>query len=86
MRRVETLHTVEQALQVIRSLWFEIKTALQTGERLVVEVRHSTRSLEQNKRMWAMLTDNPKTQGYDETNVAIENVLRDHFVRLTLVS
>ena len=57
MRRVETLHTVEQALQVIRSLWVEIKTALQTGERLAVEVRHSTRSLEQNKRMWAMLTD-----------------------------
>ena len=38
-------------------LWPQLKSALMAGHRMVLEVKPQTRSLEQNARMWAMLTD-----------------------------
>ena len=38
-------------------LWPAVKSQLTAGRRLVVELRHETRSLEANRRLWAMLTD-----------------------------
>ena len=37
--------------------WELVKAMLVAGHRMVLEVRPETRSLEQNKRLWAMLTD-----------------------------
>ncbi len=38
-------------------LWPQLKAALMAGHRMVLEVKPQTRSLEQNSRLWAMLTD-----------------------------
>ena len=38
-------------------LWPQLKSALMAGHRMVLEVKPQTRSLEQNSRLWAMLTD-----------------------------
>jgi hypothetical protein len=38
-------------------VWMQLKAALMAGHRMVVEVKPETRSLEQNARLWAMLTD-----------------------------
>lgn len=40
-----------------QQIWPLIKASLMAGHRMVVEVRKETRSLEQNRRLWAMLTD-----------------------------
>ena len=47
-----------QAHKVLTSVvWPEVKAQTMAGRRTVVEVRPETRSLEQNARLWAMLTD-----------------------------
>ena len=47
-----------QAHKVLTSVvWPEVKAQTMAGRRMVVEVRAETRSLEQNARLWAMLTD-----------------------------
>ncbi len=47
-----------QAHKVLTSVvWPEVKAQTMAGRRMVVEVRPETRSLEQNARLWAMLTD-----------------------------
>ena len=47
-----------QAHRVLTSVvWPEVKAQTMAGRRMVVEVRAETRSLEQNARLWAMLTD-----------------------------
>lgn len=38
-------------------VWPLVKASLMAGRRMVVEVKPETRSLEQNARLWAMLTD-----------------------------
>ena len=38
-------------------IWPQLKAALMAGHRMVLEVKPQTRSLEQNSRLWAMLTD-----------------------------
>jgi hypothetical protein len=38
-------------------VWTQLKAMLLAGHRMVVEVKPETRSLEQNARLWAMLTD-----------------------------
>ena len=38
-------------------LWPQLKAALMAGHRMVLEVKPQTRSLEQNSRLWAMLSD-----------------------------
>ena len=40
-----------------QQIWPLIKASLMAGHRMVVDVKKETRSLEQNARMWAMLTD-----------------------------
>lgn len=44
-----------KAMQTI--IWPRLKAMLSAGNRMVVTVRPETRSLEQNARMWAMLTE-----------------------------
>ena len=47
-----------QANAAIRTqLWPHLKAHLMAGRRMVVELRTETRSLEQNARLWAMLTE-----------------------------
>lgn len=47
-----------QAHQAIATAWTEcVKPMLLAGHRLVLEVKPETRSNEQNRRLWAMLTD-----------------------------
>ena len=53
-----TLFEPVQAHKVLtQQIWPLIKASLMAGHRMVVEVKKETRSLEQNARMWAMLTD-----------------------------
>jgi hypothetical protein len=40
-----------------KSIWPQLKSALIAGHKMVLEVKPSTRSLDQNARLWAMLTD-----------------------------
>ena len=47
-----------QANAALRTqLWPHLKAHLMAGRRMVVELRTETRSLEQNARLWAMLTE-----------------------------
>lgn len=47
-----------QAHKAIQAqVWPQLKSMLMAGHRMVVEVKPETRSLEQNARLWAMLTD-----------------------------
>ena len=39
------------------TIWPQLKAMLIAGHRMVVEVKPETRSSEQNRRLWAMLTD-----------------------------
>ena len=53
-----TMFEPVQAHKVLtQQIWPLIKASLMAGHRMVVEVKKETRSLEQNARMWAMLTD-----------------------------
>ena len=53
-----TLFEPVQAHKVLtQQIWPLIKASLMAGHRMVVEIKKETRSLEQNARMWAMLTD-----------------------------
>ena len=40
-----------------QTIWPAIKAAIMAGDRMTIEVKTETRSLAQNARMWAMLTD-----------------------------
>lgn len=58
MRQSAILANPQQAHAVMSSIWSShIKPMLTAGHRLVLEVKPETRSTEQNRRMWAMLTD-----------------------------
>jgi NinB protein len=52
-----TLHNPQQGHTAFQSLWPQIKALLFAEKRLIVEVKESTRSTEQNARMWAMLSE-----------------------------
>ena len=54
---VECREPVQAHLAMTKTIWPHLKNALMTGHRMVLEVKPSTRSLEQNSRLWAMLTD-----------------------------
>lgn len=56
-RTIVTLYNPVQAHQVLKDVWPHIKALLMAGHRLVLEVKPETRSLSQNARLWAMLTD-----------------------------
>lgn len=57
MTRSILLFNQQQGHLAFTALWSEIKALLAAGHRLVITVREETRTLEQNSRMWAMLTD-----------------------------
>ena len=46
-----------QGHQVITNAWMLAKSLLMAGHRCTLEVKPETRSNEQNRRLWAMLTD-----------------------------
>ncbi len=52
-----TLHEVQQAYAVWRDTWPRVKEALQAGKKLTLTIKEEKRSLSQNSRLWAMLTD-----------------------------
>jgi hypothetical protein len=54
---VECINPVQAHTAMTKSIWPQLKSALMAGHRMVLEVKPSTRSLEQNARLWAMLTD-----------------------------
>lgn len=56
-RTIVTLYNPVQAYQVLKDVWPHIKALLMAGHRLVLEVKPETRSLSQNARLWAILTD-----------------------------
>lgn len=57
MKRTIHLRDAQQGHKAYTALWMEIKATLIAGQKLVVSVKPETRSLEQNDRMWALLTD-----------------------------
>ena len=69
-----TLFEPVQAHKVLtQQIWPLIKASLMAGHRMVVEVKKETRSLEQNARMWAMLTDVSKQVNWYGRKLAPEN-------------
>jgi len=44
-------------LALTKQIWPMLKESLLAGHRMLVELKKETRSLEQNSRLWAMLTD-----------------------------
>ena len=53
-----TLFEPVQAHKVLtKQIWPLIKSSLMAGHRVVVEIKPETRTLAQNARLWAMLTD-----------------------------
>ena len=58
MRQAITLFNPQQAHGAIaNTIWPAAKALLMAGNRLVLELREEKRSDEQNRRLWAMLTD-----------------------------
>lgn len=50
--------SARQGHEAMKSMvWPSVKAALESGRRVIVEVREETRSLDQNARLWAMLTE-----------------------------
>lgn len=54
---IECVNPVQAHTAMTKSIWPQLKSALMAGHRMVLEVKPSTRSLEQNARLWAMLGD-----------------------------
>lgn len=58
MERINlTLFNRQQGNTALRDAWPHIESALMAGVRLTVEIKPETRSNEQNRRLWAMLTE-----------------------------
>lgn len=52
------LYNAQQAHTLMQStVWPAIKAHLLAGTRLTIEIKKSTRSIEQNSRLWALLSD-----------------------------
>ena len=52
-----TLYNAQQGHQALTQVWMEcLKPMLMAGHRMVLKAQKETRSLEQNARLWAMLT------------------------------
>ena len=52
-----TLINPQQAHQVLSDIWPKVKAYVMAGNRLHLEIKKETRSLAQNDKMWAVLTD-----------------------------
>lgn len=57
MKFSQVLYNAQQGHRVFTDAWTHAKPLLLAGHRLIVEVKTETRSLAQNRRMWAMLRD-----------------------------
>lgn len=51
------LHEPVQAHKAMATAWTHCKPWLVAGHRLVLEIRKDTRSSEQNRRLWSLLSD-----------------------------
>lgn len=57
-RLTVTLYNAQQGHQALLHAWMDcLKPMLMAGHRMVLKAQKETRSLEQNARLWAMLTD-----------------------------
>jgi hypothetical protein len=54
---VECVNPVQAHTAMTKSIWPQLKSALMAGHRMILEIRPINRSLEQNARLWAMLSD-----------------------------
>jgi len=54
---VECHEPVQAHLAMSKTIWPQLKNALMAGHKMVLEIKPSTRSLEQNSRLWGLLTD-----------------------------
>ena len=54
---IECVNPVQAHLAMTKSIWPQLKNALMAGHKMVLEIKPATRSLEQNSRLWAMLTE-----------------------------
>jgi hypothetical protein len=57
MKATLALYNAQQAHSALSEVWPHIKAYLMAGHRLQFSVKPQTRSLEQNARLWAMLTE-----------------------------
>jgi hypothetical protein len=56
-QRFTLLEPVQAHKIITLQLWPLLKSMLMAGQRVVVEIKPETRTLAQNSRLWAMLTD-----------------------------
>lgn len=54
---IAVLYNPQQAHQELMRIWGSAKAMLTAGHRMVLTLAPETRSLAQNRRLWAMLTD-----------------------------
>lgn len=64
---VPCINPVQAHKALTAQVWPWLKAALTAGHRMVVEVKQEKRSLAQNARLWAMLTDiSRQVEWYDQ--------------------
>ena len=54
---VQCWEPVQAYAAMTKTIWPQLKSALMAGHKMVLEIKPSTRSLEQNSRLWAMLDE-----------------------------
>jgi hypothetical protein len=54
---VQCWEPVQAYAVMTKTIWPQLKSALMAGHKMVLEIKPSTRSLEQNSRLWAMLSE-----------------------------
>jgi len=57
MNITRELFNAQQAGVVMKDIWPDVKATLTAGKRLQLTIKPETRSLPQNARLWAMLTE-----------------------------
>lgn len=57
MSRTATMYNAQQGHEVLQSLWQQAKPRLLAGHRLRISLAEETRSLPQNDRMWALISE-----------------------------
>jgi hypothetical protein len=55
--RLQCFNPQQAHAAIASELWPQLKAMLTAGHRMVVELKPVTRSIEQNSKMWATLTD-----------------------------
>ena len=62
------LYSAQQAHAELSKLWPQMKSALESGYKLEMEIKREKRSLDQNALFWSILTDLSKqVKWYDQT-------------------